>query len=113
MSPSYVDIGVNLGHRRFDRDREAVVDRAVAAGVTRMLLTGTDIVESMAMATLASTMPGVLWSTAGVHPHAASSCDEDTLPTLRRLSEAEAVVAIGECGLDFNRDFSPRDVQET
>ena len=111
MNATYVDIGLNLGHRRFDRDRDAVVDRAVAAGVTRMILTGTNVAESEAMAKLAATRPGVLWSTAGVHPHDASGCHAETLPALRRLVGRHPVVAIGECGLDFNRDFSPRPVQ--
>jgi len=113
VSNTYVDIGLNLGHRRFDRDRDAVIDRALAAGVTRMVLTGTDVAESEAMAAMAATRPGVLWSTAGVHPHDAKGCDRDTISALRRLAGLASVVAIGECGLDFNRDFSPRPVQET
>ena len=112
MPETYVDIGLNLGHRRFDRDREEVLDRALAAGVTRMILTGTDVAESEAMASLAAGRPGTLWSTAGVHPHDASGCDDETLPALRRLAQRSPVVAIGECGLDFNRDYSPRPAQE-
>jgi TatD DNase family protein len=111
MSSPLVDIGLNLGHRRFDADRAEVIERALDAGVTRMILTGTDVPESEAMVTLAATRPGTFWSTAGVHPHDASTCDDTTLPTLRRLAESPEVVAIGECGLDFNRDFSPRSEQ--
>ncbi len=54
---------------------------------------------------------GALFSTAGVHPHNAKRFDDDTLALLSRLSETPEVVAIGECGLDYDRDFSPRDVQ--
>ena len=112
MDKRYVDIGVNLGNRRFDRDREAVIERALSAGVTAMILTGTDLAESEAMASLAANYPGTLWSTAGVHPHDAAGCDEATVPALRRLAARPSVVAVGECGLDFNRDFSPRPAQE-
>jgi TatD DNase family protein len=112
MPTQLVDIGLNLGHRRFDSDRDEVVQRALEAGVTKMILTGTDVAESEAMVSLAASRPGVFWSTAGVHPHDAATCDDETLPSLRRLAQNPAVVAIGECGLDFNRDFSPRPLQE-
>jgi TatD DNase family protein len=112
VTPPLVDIGLNLGHRRFDSDRAEVIERALEAGVTRMILTGTDVAESEAMVALAASRPGVFWSTAGVHPHDASTCDGQTLPTLRTLAQRAEVVAIGECGLDFNRDFSPRVEQE-
>ena len=112
MLTPFVDIGLNLGHRRFDKDRQEVIERALAAGVTQMILTGTDVAESEAMADLAATRPGTFWSTAGVHPHDAAGCDESTLASLRELAKRAEVVAIGECGLDFNRDFSPRAEQE-
>ena len=107
-----VDIGINLTHRSFEKDRDAVIARATAAGVTTLVITGTSVRESQQAALLASTKPGAWFATAGVHPHTAKECDEHTLPALRALAAAEVVVAIGECGLDFNRDFSPRDVQE-
>lgn len=108
-----IDIGVNLGHRSFARDRDAVIARAVAAGVTGMIVTGTSVAASREALALARAHPGVLWATAGVHPHDAARCDEGTLAALRALASAPEVVAIGECGLDFNRDFSPRPVQRT
>ena len=74
-------------------------------------MTGTDLEESGAAAELAATRPGWLFATAGVHPHHAKDCDATTLQTLRRLAAAPQVVAVGECGLDFNRDFSPRPEQ--
>ncbi|MDP6946909.1 MAG: TatD family hydrolase [Myxococcota bacterium] len=112
MAELLVDIGLNLGNARFRRDRDAVVARALAAGVTRMVLTGTSVPASEQALALALAHPGVLWSTAGVHPHDASRCGPRTLDALRRLAASPTVVAIGECGLDFNRDFSPRPVQE-
>ena len=106
-----VDIGVNLGHRSFAGDREAVIQRAVAAGVGTMICTGTSVRGSQEAAVLAGRHPGVLFATAGVHPHDAARCDGATMAALRSLTGRPDVVAIGECGLDFNRDFSPRPVQ--
>ena len=106
-----VDIGVNLGHRSFAGDREAVIQRAVAAGVGMMICTGTSVRGSQEAAVLAGKRPGVLFATAGVHPHDAARCDGATMAVLRSLTGRPDVVAIGECGLDFNRDFSPRPVQ--
>ena len=105
-----VDIGINLTHRSFDRDRDAVIARGAAAGVTTLVITGTSAADSKSAANLARATRS--FSTAGVHPHHASECDASTITTLRALAAEPQVVAIGECGLDFNRDFSPRDVQE-
>ncbi|MCB9898630.1 MAG: TatD family hydrolase [Planctomycetes bacterium] len=111
MPHALVDIGVNLTHPQFDGDRDEVLARALGAGVSRMLLTGTSVGESRAAADLAATRPGVLWSTAGVHPHDASAWDGSSRAALSRLLARDEVVAVGECGLDFERDFSPRDDQ--
>lgn len=106
-----IDIGINLMHRSFASDREQVMEAARQAGVDRLIITGTDLRASDNAARLAGRYPGKLYSTAGVHPHDAKSCDKDTLPKLRRLAALPQVVAIGECGLDFDRNFSPPDVQ--
>lgn len=107
-----VDIGVNLGHASFEGDRQAVIDRAIAAGVHKMILTGTTVEESQKALALANQYPGTLYSTAGVHPHDVKDCNADTISHLRELAAHSGVVAIGECGLDFNRDYSPRPEQE-
>ncbi|MDO6409078.1 MAG: 3'-5' ssDNA/RNA exonuclease TatD [Pantoea sp.] len=106
------DIGVNLTSTQFAKDREQVVARAREAGVTGLLITGTNALESQQAQRLAALHPGYCWSTAGVHPHHASAWSAETANTLRRLAESEQVVAIGECGLDFNRNFSAHDQQE-
>ncbi|MBK7824758.1 TatD family hydrolase [Nannocystis sp.] len=106
-----VDIGVNLGHRSFAADREAVIERALKSGVRTMICTGTNVRGSQEALALSGRRPGVLFATAGVHPHDAARCDNTTIAALRSLAARPAVVAIGECGLDFNRDFSPRPVQ--
>ncbi|NIV16889.1 MAG: hydrolase TatD [Woeseiaceae bacterium] len=111
MPHPLVDIGANLTHDSFDDDRDEMMQRANDAGVTRMVVTGASARGSIAAAALAKAHPGVLWATAGVHPHHASDYDEATDRLLRDLSAKDAVVAVGECGLDYFRNFSPRQEQ--
>ncbi|MDR3059931.1 MAG: TatD family hydrolase, partial [Prevotella sp.] len=106
-----IDIGVNLMHRSFNSDRESVISDARFEGVSPLIMTGTSEHSSIEAARYASKYPGLLYSTAGVHPHDAKSCNHKTIENLKRLAAEDHVVAIGECGLDYNRDFSPRDVQ--
>lgn len=105
-----VDIGLNLAHRRFDKDHAAVVARARAAGVVQMVLTGTSVADSEAVLALAEQHD--LVATVGVHPHDARHLDAAGLERLYDLARHPRCVAIGECGLDFDRDFSPRPDQE-
>ena len=107
-----IDIGINLTHKAFRHDLDEVIERAQAAGVTQMVITGTSEPESQAAQALARRYPHTLYATAGVHPHVARHWREGTLNTLIQLATAPEVVAIGETGLDFNRDFSPRPDQE-
>lgn len=107
-----VDIGVNLAHRSFNSDRKLVIERAFTAGVRPMVITGTSLTGSQEAFRIAEEYPDRLFATAGVHPHDSRNCSEETISELRRLAANQAVVAIGECGLDFNRDFSPRPKQE-
>src|SRR5688572_5326885 len=106
-----IDIGVNLTNKAFKRDLPQVIERARAAGVEAMVVTGTSLAASRAALELAKSQPGYLYATAGVHPHDAKSCDDRTLDRLRELA-SNGAVAIGECGLDYNRDFSPRPIQD-
>ncbi|WMY74192.1 3'-5' ssDNA/RNA exonuclease TatD [Buttiauxella selenatireducens] len=105
------DIGVNLTSSQFAKDHVDVVARAQLAGVSGMLLTGTNIHESRQALLLAQQYQGC-WSTAGVHPHDASHWQDETADAIRELAGASEVVAIGECGLDFNRNFSTPAEQE-
>ena len=100
-----IDIGVNLTSRKFHNDREQVIERAHAAGVEQLVVTGTDLRSSREALVLAKAH-GLL-STAGVHPHEAKSWDRTSKDVVRELCSAEEVVAVGECGLDFDRNFSP------
>jgi len=107
-----VDIGINLSHRQFGSDRDLVIARAQAAGVRRMLVTGTGVASTRAAIELARAKPGVLFATAGIHPHDASTASPEALQELAGLARSPEVRAVGECGLDFDRDFSPRPAQE-
>lgn len=106
-----IDIGCNLTHDTFDHDRQAVIERARQAGIVQMVITGASEEGSTAALQLAREYPGELFATAGVHPHHAIDYTDQTDRLLRDLTEANEVVAVGETGLDYFRDFSPRDVQ--
>jgi len=105
-----IDIGLNLAHPQFQRDRAAVVARAQAAGVVQAVLTGATVDDSAQSLALADGRWS--WATAGVHPHHADQVDGDALRRLAELAQDPRCVAIGECGLDFARDYVPRSVQE-
>jgi len=107
-----IDIGVNLAHKQFGHDREAVIRRATDAGVRRMLVTGTSVESTRAAIALARGKPGTLFATAGIHPHDASRASAAALAELAALARSPEVKSMGECGLDFDRDFSPRPAQE-
>jgi TatD DNase family protein len=108
LNEPLIDIGVNLTSKQFREDLPAVIERALGAGVRYMIVTGLTAPLSQAALELARTRPQALCSTAGVHPHNARTVDAHTIGELRNLAQAPEVVAIGECGLDYDRDFSPR-----
>jgi TatD DNase family protein len=104
-----VDIGANLTSKAFQRDLPQVLERAAAAGVHTVVITGTSLAGSRAAAALAArSAPAALYATAGVHPHHAAEATGTWATDLRALAGDPRVIAIGECGLDFNRDYSPR-----
>jgi len=107
-----IDIGINLAHDSYDRDRVAVIARAHAAGVVQMVVTGATLAGSVRAVALAREHPGRLFATAGVHPHHASELDPASLAALVELARIPEVVAVGECGLDYFRNFSPRAAQQ-
>jgi TatD DNase family protein len=104
-----IDIGANLTSKAFARDLPAVIERAAAAGVDTLVVTGTSLAGSRAAAELADRGgPAALYATAGVHPHHAVEATGDWLAGLHALAGRARVVALGECGLDFNRNYSPQ-----
>lgn len=109
------DIGVNLGDKRFHPDRNEVLQRAREAGIALQVFTGTSVASSALALELVLELDGQhqdLFCTAGIHPHCASDFSASSLQDLRHLAKHNKVRAIGETGLDFNRDFSPRPLQE-
>jgi TatD DNase family protein len=106
-----IDIGINLAHDSYDADRPAVLERARAAGVAQMIVTGSSGPSTAQAGALAREHPRELFATAGVHPHHASDWNDALRASIRERGDAAEVVAIGECGLDYFRDLSPRPAQ--
>ena len=111
MSVELFDTHAHLHFPDFDADRAETLARARQAGVTRVLTIGTEVPTSRAAIALAESEPDV-WAAVGVHPHDAAEADEATLAEIERLAGAARVAAVGEIGLDFFRNLSPRDAQE-
>ena len=107
MPPVLIDIGANLAHDSFDADRTAVIGRAVRAGVAAIVVTGSTVADSVRALELCRRWPARLRATAGVHPHHASGFHEQEAAALEALLADPLVVAAGECGLDYFRNFSP------
>ncbi|WP_292011218.1 TatD family hydrolase [Chryseobacterium sp.] len=109
---TYIDIGINLTNKQFNNEHDEIINRALDNGVEYMILTGTSVKGSQESAEIAAEYQDILFSTAGIHPHDAKSFNDKSIPELRNLLQLKQVVSVGECGLDFDRDFSPRPVQE-
>lgn len=110
-APDLFDTHAHLHFPEFAGDLPAVLERARAAGVQRLVTVGTDAATSAAALALAAREPSV-WATAGIHPHDAAEADETAFTEVDRLAADPRVVAIGEIGLDFFRNLSPREAQE-
>jgi TatD DNase family protein len=110
-NPELIDIGANLTHESFGHDLPDVLRHAAHAGVHRMIVTGTSVAATEAAVHLHGEHPARLFATAGLHPHHASDYSESLHQRLRELAARPGVVAIGECGLDYYRDLSPRESQ--
>lgn len=106
-----VDSHAHLQHARFDADRDAVIDRAVAAGIERILVPGWDIASSEAALELAERHGPVIQAAVGVHPHDVASMNEVGWGRIESLVADPRCAAVGEIGLDYHRNLSPPDVQ--
>jgi TatD DNase family protein len=107
-----IDSHCHLDNPQFDPDREAVIDRALAAGVERMVVIGTgegppDLEAGIRLADKHES----IYATVGVHPHDASKATRETFRGLRELLKHPKVIALGEIGLDYHYDYSPREIQ--
>jgi TatD DNase family protein len=107
----YIDTHAHLQWSSFDNDREQVIDRAIEKGVTRIVNIGFDLQGSVKGVALADKYDQ-LYATIGIHPHNASMLNTKTLDVFRKLVDNPKVVAIGEIGLDYYRNLSPRHVQK-
>jgi TatD DNase family protein len=108
---SLIDIGANLTHDSFDADRDEVIARAASVGVERLIITGASVAGSRDALQLAKTRPAELFATAGVHPHYSTDFDAAATDAIREMASDRQIVAIGECGLDYFRNFAPHDAQ--
>jgi TatD DNase family protein len=106
-----IDTHCHLNDDRFESDLPQVIQRARTAGVAELINIGYDLVSSRKAIKQARLYPG-LKTTVGIHPHDASTATDAVLDELAKLASAESVVAIGETGLDYYYDNSPRDVQQ-
>ena len=107
----HIDIGVNLTNKSLSKNLNVVITRAINADVKQMVVTGTNIEESKYAIQLCQEHPDYLVCTAGVHPHHASDWTLESAQILSHLAENSYVRAIGETGLDFNRNYSPQKAQ--
>jgi TatD DNase family protein len=107
-----IDIGANLTHDSFDSDRTGVINDAATVGVSRMILTGASLAGSQDALTLARQWPGRMYATVGMHPHHAADYSDAVHETFQTMLGEAEVVAVGECGLDYFRNFSPAKAQQ-
>lgn len=107
-----IDIGANLAHDSFDADFEPMLHRAWQAGLEAIVVTGSSFDSNAKALALARQHPGRLYATAGVHPHHASEWDDAHAAQIRELARHPEVVSLGECGLDYNRNYSPHADQQ-
>lgn len=107
-----IDIGANLAHDSFDADRAAVLERAWAAGLDHIVITGSSLESARKASALAGAQPERLSFTAGLHPHHASDWGPEHAAGFRELAAHARCVSLGECGLDYFRDLSPRADQQ-
>ena len=103
-----IDIGANLTDKAFRQDLDNVLARAQRASVKHIIVTGTDLEHSQRAVDLCVEYSSYLSSTAGIHPHNATSIQKTTVQQLKQIASNKCVVAIGETGLDYYRNFSPR-----
>ena len=109
--PAFIDSHTHIDDPAFDADRDAVISRAVDAGASALIAIGESLGAADRAERIAAEHPGMVFWTAGVHPHDAASFDPSADPDLIRAHLDRGAVAIGECGLDYHYDHSPRDVQ--
>jgi len=109
--PVLIDTHAHLDGERYEQDREAVIKRALQGGVKYIVNVGADLSSSYRSVELARLYPEI-YATVGIHPHDAAELNEDVLEKIKKLSRERKVRAVGEIGLDYHYDNSPRKVQQ-
>jgi TatD DNase family protein len=112
MSCQYIDSHAHLFFSDYSGDLEAVLSRAKEAGISTIIVPGTDLNSSREAVMLAERYANI-FACVGIHPHEVSKAGPQDLTEIQQLSENPKVVAIGEIGLDYHYDFSPRELQRT
>ncbi|EDV41907.1 uncharacterized protein Dana_GF17261 [Drosophila ananassae] len=109
-----IDVGANLTNKKYSRDLDSVVQRARDAGVQKLMVHGTSVKSSKEALRLSRIYPDIIYSTAGIHPHDSKSIVEEpaTWYDLEHIAQAQECVAVGPCGLDYQRDFSEPEAQK-
>ncbi|QIR13449.1 TatD family hydrolase [Shewanella aestuarii] len=107
----HIDIAVNLLSANLIDNCHDIIQQAAKQDVSPLIVIGSELEESAQAINVCQQYPQQLFCTTGVHPHYARHWNEHSAETLKQLAKHPTVVAIGECGLDYNRDFSPRDQQ--
>ena len=108
MKDYLIDIGANLTHSDYALDIDVIIKEALESNIHQLIVTGSNNDESIKAHTLTKIYPNILYSTAGVHPHYASTYNKSVEQSIHKLSQYDSVVAIGECGLDYYRNLSPK-----
>ncbi|XP_065212806.1 3'-5' ssDNA/RNA exonuclease TatD [Planococcus citri] len=107
-----IDVGANITNKKFLRDIDSVVQRAKESGIQKIIVPGSSIKSAKEALRLAKFHPGTVYATAGIHPFEAKSWEESQMLELQEILQDTECVAVGEIGLDYTKDFSPRDVQK-
>lgn len=108
----FIDSHVHLADAAFDTDRDAIIERARLTGARALLCIGESIAAAERARTIAERYPGFIYFSAGVHPHDAAAFEDARDSAAIRTAVGQGAVAIGECGLDYHYDHSPRDRQQ-
>lgn len=107
----YIDTHCHIYDLKFENDLEDVIKKSNDVGVKRMIIPASDLKTSLKALSIAETYEGI-YAACGIHPHDASEASEMDYKEIESLLKRKSVVAIGEIGLDYHYDFSPRDVQK-
>ena len=111
MPSNLFDIGANLTHESFNKDLNSVIEKSLTNGIKNICVTGCDLEDSRKAIEIAKLFPKNLITTCGIHPHYADSFDENSSSEIISICKNSLVTAIGETGLDFNRNFSKKEKQ--